>query len=267
MTLAMTKLGDSIFQLVLDDHLSRFSSVPSFFIEDTDIIDTMVEEEIVCSVTDAREVLESYYSFETRIINDEWFCTYEPAYEVWQFNRILGPMEYERRQEAELSTLRSKLKSKLFSLTGRQFELLLYDLFYTMPHYQAPIARPMSHDGGYDMDVTFRDPVTNTSDRILIQAKNENKPVSVSHTRELIGTLDIESRRSRNSKRIRGLIISLLPPSVESEKAADASRFSIDFISADTIIDLMIKHNLGCKSKSILKSDFDTTFWNEILGE
>ena len=61
-----------------------------------------------------------------------------------------------------------------------------------MPYYETPIARPMSHDGGYDMDVTFRDPVTNTSDRILIQAKNENKPVSVSHTRELIGTLDIE---------------------------------------------------------------------------
>lgn len=266
MTIMKAKLGDSIFQMVLNNHLSRFSSVPTFFIEDSDIIDTMIGEEIVCNVTDAREILESYFSFETRIINDEWFCTYEPAYEVWQFNRILGPMEYERRQEAELSTLRSKLKSKLFDLTGRQFEALLYDLFYTMPHYETPVARPMSHDGGYDIDVTFRDPVTNTSDRILIQAKSENKPVSVSHTRELIGTLDIESRRSRNSKRIRGLIISLLPPSVESEMAADASRFSIDFISADTIVNLMIEHNLGCKSVTIQKSDFDTTFWNEIRG-
>ena len=88
--LANTKLDLSIFQHVLDDHLSRFSSVPFFFIEDGYHY-TMIREEIVCTVTDAREVLESYYSFETRIIRDEWYCTYEPAYEGLAVQQNTGP--------------------------------------------------------------------------------------------------------------------------------------------------------------------------------
>lgn len=267
MALATVIMDESIFSLVLENHISRFSTAPSFFIEDSEIIDLIIEEELARTATDAIEILERFHSFEIRIINDEWYCFYEPANELWLFNRLLAPMEFDRRQEAELSTLRQKLRKHLFDLSARQFELLLFDLFRTMPDYEDPVARSMTHDGGYEMDVRFRDPVTNTWDRILIQAKHENKPVPVSHTRELLGTLSIESSRRSRSKRLRGLMISLFPPSPSSEAAADESPFSIDFLSADDLVDLMIRNRVGCKSENIPKSVVDTTFWDEIMGE
>ena len=265
MTILTEKRDVSFFEIALGDHLSTYPSVPSFFLEDSELIEIILGEGIASNTTNAIEVLERCYSFGIRNITDEWYCTYEPAHGLWLFNRVLTPREIDSRNEAEASTTRHRLRKHIFNLTPREFEYLIYELFRASPHYEDPIVRPMSHDGGYEMDVRFTDPITNTRDRILIQAKHVKKAIPVSYTRELIGTLAVESNRGR-SKRLRGLMISLYPPSPCSEAAADNSPHSIDFLSADDIVELMIRNGIGCRKGDDSPPTVDATFWEDLGG-
>jgi len=254
------------FSAVLEDHLSRFPTVPSFFIENSSLADFLINEELAKSPIEAIELLESHYSFDAMHVRDEWYCTYEPSHNLWIFNRILSSREAERKEYAECKVLSETLKQYLFDISPRRFEDLIFELFRSMTDYEDPIARPMTRDGGYEMCVCFKDPVTNSRDRILVQAKHENKPVSVSHTRELIGTLAVESRKRGRNKRLRGLLVSLLPPTPDSEAAAEASHYSIDFLTAGDLVKLMIRHNVGCTAENHVITAVDKIFWDELRG-
>ena len=253
-----------IFSAVLEIHLSRFPGVPSFFIENSTLVDFIVNEEIEASTADAVDALDEHISLDVKHVMGDWYCIYEPCQELWMFNRLLTPIESDHKDYAERMILRENLKQHLFDISPREFESFLFELFSTMPDYDDPIARPMSRDGGYEMCVCFKDPVTNTRDRILIQAKHERRPVSVSHTRELIGTLDVESGKNGRHKRIRGLMVSLLPPSPYSEAAAEATHHSIDFLTAEDLVDLMIRYNIGCTTEKAVRNSVDKTFWTEL---
>lgn len=257
---------NDVFSELLGAHLSRYPTVPFFFFENGQVVDFMVEEGMVPSPTDAIEVLEKAYSFDVKNIQDGWYCLYEPTHELWVFSRILNSMELERKHNAELQVLKKTLKQYLFDISPREFETLLFNLFRTMNEYEYPVARPMTRDGGYEMCVRFTDPVTNSKDRILIQAKHEDRPVPVSHTREFIGTLDVESRLRRSRLRLRGIMVSLMPPSPDSEAAAQNSNFSIDFLCAEDIVNLMIKHSVGCRETTHSIPIVDNAFWDEVSG-
>lgn len=253
-----------VFLAILDNHLSRYQNIPSFFIENDSLADFLVDSNVVESHIGAIELLESHQSFSAKHVRDDWYCTYHPSYDTWVFNRILTPREAEKKEYAECKVLSNTLKQYLFEISPRTFEDLIFELFRSMPDYEDPFPRPMTRDGGYEMCVCFEDPVTNSRDRILIQAKHENKPVSVSHTRELIGTLAVESRKRGRNKRLRGLMISLLPPTPESEAAAENCPYSIDFLSAEDLVKLMIKHNVGCNANNQIISTVDKVFWDEL---
>ncbi len=263
MTISMRKTSEAFFQVAIEEHLSAYPSIPSFFLHDSSIIEIILDSGLATDNYEATEVLEQYCSFGIKNINDEWYCTHDPLYGLWIFNRVLTPSELARREEAELSATRNQLRNLIHGLSGTSFEDLIFELFRALPQYEDPIARQRSHDGGYEMDIRFLDPITNTRDRILVQAKHIKKPVSVSHTRELIGTLAVESKRGR-AKRLRGLMISLLPPSPFSEEAADNSPHSIDFLSSNDLVELMITNGIGCRRIGTGPLIVDRTFWKEI---
>ena len=101
----------------------------------------------------------------------------------------------------------------------------------------------------------------------MIQAKHQLKAVPVSHTRELIGTLDVERSKSRGrGKAIRGMMISICPPSVCSEKAASLSSYRIDFLHVGDLVELMVEYNIGCNTlEGHSLAIIDEIYWDELM--
>jgi len=256
-----------ILTAVIEAHASRYPSTPFFFMETSELVDFILNEGIEDTEHQAIDALDEHKSMMVRHVLREWYCKYEPCHEIWLFNKAPTRAAQDHTDFIQNEMLKKTLKNQLFDLSPREFEFFLFELFSGIPDYDDPISRPMSRDGGYEMCVCFTDPITNSRDRILVQAKHEKRPLTVSHTRELIGTLDIERTRNGRNKRIRGLMVSLMPPTPASEAAAEATRHSIDFLYAENLVELMIRYNVGCSTEKTVRNFVDTTFWSEIRGE
>ena len=252
------------FLELLNSHMSRFSTIPFFFVENCDMVDYIVEEGHSNSEIESKMLLERFCSFEPKHITQDWYLTWEPIKEIWVFRKIPGEQEFEQQRNAADRVLLDALKQFLYQISPRQFELLIFELFRAMGEYRDPLSRPQSRDGGVDMCVRFQDPVTGSEDWILVQIKHEKRALSVTHTREFIGVMDVNSRRFK-SRRIRGIIISLLPASIASERAAEESSHSIDFLSADDIVRLMVKYQVGCKERDFTSLSIDTAFFEDYV--
>ena len=267
MTLVIEKQLDCVFEFAVSLHKCRAKYVPTFYLDNEEMIELVIDKEIVNSRIDAITYLESKQSSVISIIQDDWYYIYYPFSELWVFNRLLDRREIERRIEAELRVTKFKLRKRVKELSSREFEVLIFDIFHKLEDYEGPTARPQTRDGGFEMDVRFTDPVTKSKERILIQAKHQGKVVPVSHTRELIGTLDVERSKSRGmGKAIRGMMISICPPSLCSERAAALSSYRIDFLDVGDLVELMIEYNIGCNTpEGHSLSIIDEVYWDELM--
>ena len=267
MVIVIENQEDCIFEYAVSLHTRRAKCVPTFYLGNEEMIELLIEKEIVNSRIDAITHLESKQSSIISIIQDGWYYIYHPFSELWVFDRLLDRQGMEKRREAELKVTKFNLKKRIEDLCPKEFEALLFDIFDRLDDYEGPIARPQTRDGGFEMDVRFTDPVTKTKERILIQAKHQLKPVPVSHTRELIGTLDVQRSKSRGrGKAIRGMMISICPPSVCSETAAELSSYRIDFLDVGDLVELMMEYNIGCNPlEGHSLSIIDDVYWDELM--
>ena len=232
------------FTTLVNEHESTFTSCASFFKTNDELVQSYVDLDYSSNYEDAQERFDNF-NISSLMIDNRWHMDYELVDSIWVFRRALGFNELQKQQYNDNLILRSMLGKKVSLLSPSQFEELILEIFQQIECYQIPIERPFSKDGGIEFSIQYLDPITNSSDRIYIQVKKENKSLCVNHTRSLIGVLDIASRKNRNN-RVRGIMVSLLPPSPESIDAAMNSYQSIDFISLDRILDLMIEYGIGC---------------------
>lgn len=250
----------------LNNQLKFYPQIQYLVADKDDIINFCLDDELVESRICIEDFLDEFCSLEPKYLGNTWYVSYDPPNESFTFQRPLDMIEFDRRKIIEDIAIRQQIYERLETLTGSEFETLLYDIFDSVPNYSNPIRRPRSRDGGYEMCVTYSDPVTNSKERIIVQAKKLKKPIPVSHTRELIGTLDIESRRNTRYSRIRGIMVGFFPATPDSESAAELSNHSIDFLSANDIVELMMKYKIGCKSEIFEHLTIQNTYWYEIGG-
>ena len=252
-------VASNFFEDLVKDHETNFSSSPLFFKSNDEMIQLYVELDFSNNYEDAEEKFDNFES-SSLIIANRWLMRYDLMDGIWIFRRPLDYNESQRYQYNDDLILHSILKEKISKLNPYQFEELILEIFQKIEHYELPIERPISKDGGIEFTVRYSDPITNSSDKIFIQVKKENKAVSVNHTRSFIGVLDIAARKTCNI-RVRGIIVSIVQPSRESIEAAKNSFHSIDFISLDRIIDLMVSYGIGCQNTGML-TICDNDFWN-----
>ncbi|MBT4157030.1 MAG: restriction endonuclease [Euryarchaeota archaeon] len=256
----------SFFVSLVRDHESRYSTSPYFVKDNDDLIQYYLEEGYSEDYLEAEEYFERISSEQTSfIVSNNWFVIFEVLDNVWIFRRTLTERESEKYYNANNKLLKSLLKENILQLKPFQFEELIFEIFSKLGEYNYPIKRPYSRDGGYEFTVRYNDSITNSFDRICVQVKHEKSPVAVSHTRALIGVLDtIENRPSKF--RSRGIIVSLQEPSKDARECASHSSKSVDFISINRIIGLMIDNQIGCKNVYMSRV-IDIDYWNSIGGE
>ena len=256
----------SFFSNLVKDHENRYSTSPYFMKDNDELIQYYLETGWAEEYSEAEEYFECISSQQTSfIVSSNWQVNFEILDNVWIFRRTLTEFESERYYHANNNLLYSLLKENILQLTPLRFENLIYDIFRELEPYNHPIRRPETRDGGYEFTVRYNDPITDSFDRICVQVKHEISSLSVSHTRALIGVLDtIENRPGKH--RSRGIIVSLKEPSREALECASNSSKSIDFISLDRVIELMIDNQIGCKN---IRRDqlLDHDYWSTIGGE
>jgi restriction endonuclease Mrr len=253
------------FQELINNHIRLWGQIPFFFWRTADIAEYMSDEEIVLSASEAFCILElATESTQTFTVGD-WSIDYDFVCETWAFRRSFADDEIVRIIDEQRGRVREALASKLRDLEPREFEILLYELFARLDDFEHVSVQPQTHDGGYEMFVRSTDKITGHQDWILIQAKHQQGPVTVSQVRELIGTLNVESTR-HPERHLRGLMVSINPASASAFEAARQSSTSIDFLDIRSIVNLLIENNIGCKDKSIAYSEIDYEFWSSIRG-
>lgn len=254
------------FEALIQEYRSVYGNMRNFYLHSQQFVDCLYENEIVASVTDAYELIERETESNSEFIFDEWAISYDLLRELWTFDRGIGLYDIHRESELRSSKVKNELSKRIVLLGPRAFELLLFEIFSAVDEYNDPSIRPQSHDGGYEMFVRTKDPVTRSNCFILVQAKHQKKATSVSQVRELIGTLNVESNLHRD-RTYRGIMVAIKPP---SQMALDAARLSterIDFLSIEDLVDLMFKYKIGWTSLELSFYDVDTEFWNEVSSE
>ena len=256
----------SFFVSLVSLHTSRYSTSPYFMKDNDDLIQSYLEEGFCNKYLEAVEYFEEVSNQTTSfIVSNNWQINYEILDNIWIFRRSLTEFESERYFDANKNLLIHQIKENIIQLTPNQFEDLIFDIFSALDEYYHPIRRPQTRDGGYEFTVRYSDPITNSYDRICIQVKHEACSVSVSHVRGLIGVLDtIQSRPGKN--RSRGIIVSLKNPSGDALECASNSSKSVDFLSLERIIQLMIANQIGCLNNSV-NQHIDNNYWKNIGGE
>jgi hypothetical protein len=250
------------FRELINIHQNRRGQLPSFSYSNDEIADYMVDEEVVKTVTDALFNLEDAKSSTNNLLLDEWFVDYDYVKDEWNFYRTLNTEEISSQSEKRLEIIKRNLSKMIGELTPRDFETLLYDVFAKIDDFDHANIQPQSHDGGYEMFVRSTDKITGHHDWVLIQAKHQKGPVTVSQVRELIGTLDVE-RTKYPERHIRGLMISLNSASEHAIKAAKQSSTSIDFIDAKSLVNLLIMNKIGFEERNYSYPEIDQLYWND----
>ena len=105
------------FLELLDSHLSRFSTIPFFFVENSDMVDYVVTEGHATSEVESKILLERFTSFEPKHITRDWYLTWEPIKEIWVFRKISGENEFEHQQNASYRVLLETMKQFLYEIT------------------------------------------------------------------------------------------------------------------------------------------------------
>lgn len=255
----------SFFVSLVSLHESRYSTSPYFIKDNDDLVQTYLEEGFCEEYFEAKEYFEEVSSQNISfIVSNNWQVNYEILDNVWIFRRTLSEYESERYFHANTNLLNHQIKENIYQLTPNQFEDLIFDIFSALEPYYHPIRRTQTRDGGYEFTVRYDDPITNSYDRICVQVKHEKSTVSISHVRGLIGVLDtIQNKPGRN--RSRGIIVSLKDPSKDAAECASKSSKSVDFLSLERIIELMIENQIGCKN-IFTNQHIDFNYWKNIGG-
>ena len=245
--------------------------LPAFFLDDSDLTESMINQQKVNSSTDGHEIIQAYlernpevYDGErpVAILEGEWTAKYHYIHDGWVFSKTL---DYERIFAESLAleeVIKNQLKNKIKSTTPENFEYLLFEIFSQLDDYGDPTKRPHTRDGGYEMVVTRPHKITGNKEHILVQAKHQRRKVSVGQTRELIGTLDVISGGNR-SKRVSGLMISLKGATPDAQKTAEKSSFQIDFIDLEALVKIMYRYKIGWHSRDLRFATLDERFWEE----
>ena len=250
------------FRELINIHQSRGGQLPSFSYTNDEIADFMVDEEVVRTVTDALFNLEEAKSSTGNLLLDEWFVNYDYIRDEWNFYRTLNSQEISGQSDKRLEIIKHNLAKMVGELSPRDFETLLYDVFAKIDDFDHANIQPQSHDGGYEMFVRSTDKITGHHDWVLIQAKHQKGPVTVSQVRELIGTLDVEKTKYPE-RHIRGLMISLNSASEHAIKAAKQSSASIDFIDLKSLVNLLIMNKIGFEERMYSYPEIDQLYWND----
>jgi hypothetical protein len=254
------------FETLIKEHQSFYGHMRLFYLHSQQFAASLYENEILPSVTDAYELIELETESKSEFIFDDWTITYDLLRELWTFEREIKIYDIQRESEFKSNRVKHELSKRIFSLGPRAFELLLFEIFSAVDEYNDPSIRQQSHDGGYEMFIRTKDPVTRSSCFILVQAKHQSKATSVSQVRELIGTLNVESNQHRD-RTYRGLMVSIKPPTQMAMDAARLSTERIDFLTIDDLVELMVKYKIGWRSLELSFCSVDIEFWKEVSFE
>jgi len=253
-----------VFTELIRYQWSLYPDIREFVLHSDVITDVMTEEEHVPDETDAHELIEAFdEALSEPYTHDEWMITYDYTSHIWHFSRGLKLQDILSECSDSLKKVKSEIRTEIQDLSPLAFETLLFEIFREVFTDFEPIVQPPTHDGGYEMRVLIKDPVTNTISTMLVQAKHQARGVSVAQVRELIGTLDVESNQHRD-KNFRGLMVSILPATSAAKDAARVSKERIDFLAVDELAELMITHNVGWQETKLKHYMIHPTFWKDV---
>lgn len=259
----MVLIVDSRFIQCVQHQIKEFSSsgqgkhLYGFCLENSEMVELLSLIDSVDSLEQATIILEGIEDDE--ICFNEWFISFDYIEDLWVFRKAIPVNKL--REEALRAGVSAKtiISEKIDSLDAREFEAFLVRLFRDLPHFSIPEMRKESHDGGYEFRVYSTGFFDTDKEAFFIQAKHQKSTVSVSQVRELIGTLDVESRRVDHV--CKGLMISNQRPSKSARESALKSNYSIVFLSTENLVDLMIKHHIGLDPVSLTVPTLDRSFW------
>jgi len=262
-TMIVTPIHLQAFHGLINNHIRLWGEIPFFFWRTEDVVGYMTDEEIVLSATEAFCALENATESSETFVLQDWSIQYDFVSETWVFRRRLMGDELLRESNEQLNRVRKSLADNIRDLSPREFELILYEIFVKLDDYEHVSVQPQTHDGGYEMFVRSTDRITGHQDWVLIQAKHQQGPVSVGQVRELIGTLDVETTR-HPERHLRGLMVSIHPPSAKALESARESSTCIDFLDLNSIVNLLIENKIGWIEEPIYYSEIDDGFWSII---
>ena len=258
----------SVLNQIVEDYSSRglANLVPSFMMENEEIGTYLDESDYVESYTDAIDLLESIVESSTTFHIQEWTIEYDFVKDIWIFTKKLDFKRIVVDSHNRKQIVKQQLVRKLSKLGPREFERLLIYLFESIPGNDKVFVQPQSYDGGFEFTAVFTDILTRTPEWLLIQAKQQKNAVSVGQVRELIGTLSVEGNKHRGRK-YRGIIISSKEASIKAKEAARDAFQSIDFLTHNDVVDLMIQNNFGWNSEKLEFWALDEHFWDDLEGK
>jgi hypothetical protein len=254
---------DSRFIQCVQRQIKEFSSsgqgkhMYGFCLENSEMVELLSLVDSVDSFDEAKIILEGIEDHE--ICLNEWLVSFDYIEDLWVFRKAMPVSKLREEALRAGVSARTIITEKIDSLEPREFEAFLVRLFRDLPHFSNPEMRKESHDGGYEFRVYSTGFFDADKEAFFVQAKHQKGSISVSQVRELIGTLDVESRKVDCV--CKGLMISNRPPSKSARESALKSNYSIVFLSTSNLVNLMIKHHIGLDPVNLTVPMLDRSFW------
>lgn len=271
----MTEISNDELFLFMEkqivEHEKYLSFVPCFWRENVEMIERMLETEVISSQTDGHDLIEGFLNsrpdffdgtVQISLLDGRWRAEYNYIREVWVFTKALDYEMIRSESYALEEVIKGQLKKRISDMGPENFEYLLFEIFEQLEEYGAPIKRPQTRDGGYEMVVTRPHRITGSTEHILVQAKMLSGRVSVSQVRELIGSLDVVLNTKAVS-RVSGLMVSLNGETADARKDAERSSYQIDFLELDDLVNILYRERIGWMSRDLRFASLDESFWSE----
>lgn len=158
--------------------------------------------------------------------------------------------------EVRKKELKAELLNKLQETDPFKFESIILKLMEKM-NYGRPESTPKSHDGGID-GVIYGDELG--LEQIYMQAKRyaDNNKVNEKEMRDFVGALATKPFN-------KAVFVTTSYFDKKAEKTAeDAQGKNIQLVNGDRLVGLMIKHNIGVRTKQLIEiKELDNDFFED----
>lgn len=262
----ITQFYKVLAEIIDDWDIRGLSSlVPVFKLENEELGLQIDELDYAESYTDAIEFLETMTESTTTFYVEDWIVDYEHVKDIWIFSKKMDYKDIVIDSHNRKQIVKEKLLLRISKLNPRVFEKLLIYLFESIPGTANVFVQPQTYDGGFEFTAVVTDQITRAPEWLLIQAKQQKNAVSVGQVRELIGTLSVESNKHRGRK-YRGLMVSSTEASLKAREAARDAFQTIDFLTHEDVVDLMVQNKLGWNNETLEFWALDENFWDDLEG-
>lgn len=164
-----------------------------------------------------------------------------------------------RAAETHSTNMRSSLISLICALSFEEFETLMRELFQRVPWIEKINITQLSRDGGIDFEGIYRDRKSGLRMKLYGQAKHWSSKVGSEILRTFIGSISVKSTLPSI-----GIFVSTGGYTDDAITVMQKSPIKILVYDIDSLVNLMIEHEIGVKAYKVEGKTIDELFWKEI---